>query len=152
CPGNPGTTDGQPAMRLLQPLFALFASSTDSQLARMVEYLKEENRILRSKLPQKITVTPRERGRLLKLGVRLGTALKDLITIVSPRSFARWAVGTSPTVPKPSGRKSGRPRTPGEIRKLIRRLANENSWGYARVLGELKKLGIRSVSKTTVAN
>jgi hypothetical protein len=31
-------------MRLFQPLFALFATSTDSQLARMVEYLKAEPR------------------------------------------------------------------------------------------------------------
>jgi putative transposase len=32
------------------------------------------------------------------------------------------------------------------------KLAYENGWGYARVPGELKKLGIRTVSKTTVAN
>jgi putative transposase len=34
----------------------------------------------------------------------------------------------------------------------VLQFASENGWGYARVLGELKKLGIRSVSKTTVAN
>jgi hypothetical protein len=49
-------------MRLLQPLFAIFASVTDSQLAQMVEYLKAKNRILRSKLPKCVTVTPRERN------------------------------------------------------------------------------------------
>ncbi len=64
-------------------MFALFASSTDSQLAQMVEYLKAENKILRSKLPKRITVTPRERNRLVKLGRRLGSAIKDLITIVT---------------------------------------------------------------------
>ena len=31
-------------MRLLNPLFALLGASTDAQLARMVEYLKAENR------------------------------------------------------------------------------------------------------------
>jgi hypothetical protein len=41
--------------RLLQPLFALFAASTDIRLAQMAEYLKEENRILRAKLPTRIT-------------------------------------------------------------------------------------------------
>ena len=38
-------------MRLLNPLFALLGVSTDPQLARMVEFLKAENRILRGKLP-----------------------------------------------------------------------------------------------------
>ena len=35
-----------------------------------IEYLKAENRILRSKLPKRITVTTAERARLVKLGVR----------------------------------------------------------------------------------
>ena len=38
-------------MRLLNPLFALLDASTDPQLARMVEFLKAENRILHGKLP-----------------------------------------------------------------------------------------------------
>jgi putative transposase len=77
-------------MRLLQPLFALFASATDSQLAKMVEYLKAENRILRDKLPRRLTITPRERNRLVKLGSKLGSAIRNLITIVTPRAFSRW--------------------------------------------------------------
>jgi putative transposase len=56
------------------------------------------------------------------------------------------------TTARPSGRKPGRPRTPEDIHALVLRIARENGWGYARVLGELKKLGIWSVSKTTVAN
>jgi hypothetical protein len=38
-------------MRLLHPLFALLGSAADDKLARMVEYLTSENRILRDKLP-----------------------------------------------------------------------------------------------------
>ena len=76
-------------LRLLQPLFTILATATDSQLAKMVEYLKAENQILRDKLPKRITVTPCERARLVKLGTALGGALKDLVTIVSPRTFAR---------------------------------------------------------------
>ena len=30
------------------------------------------------------------------------------------------------------------------------RLAKENSWGYTRILGELRKLGIKSISRQTV--
>ncbi|HJZ57873.1 MAG TPA: hypothetical protein VKE74_23140 [Gemmataceae bacterium] len=55
-------------------------------------------------------VTARERARLLWLGTRLGSAIKDLITIVTPRAFARWAAAERDDRPpaKPSGRKPGR--------------------------------------------
>ena len=42
--------------------------------------------------------------------------------------------------------KQGRRRTPEEIRKLVLKLARENEWGYTRILGELKKLGMRTWS------
>lgn len=32
------------------------------------------------------------------------------------------------------------------------KLARENSWGYTRILGELRKLGIKSISRQTVKN
>jgi len=34
----------------------------------------------------------------------------------------------------------------------VLRLAHDTGWGYTRILGELKKLGIRSVSRSTVVN
>jgi putative transposase len=46
----------------------------------------------------------------------------------------------------------GRPKTDDEIRELILRLGRESNWGYTRIHGELKKLGITSVSRSTVAN
>jgi putative transposase len=140
-------------LRLLQPLFAVLATATDSQLAKMVEYLKAENEILRDKLPTRITVTPPERARLIKLGQTLGVALKDLITIVSPRTFARWVAGIDATRAKQTPtRKAGRPRTAEDIRKLVIQIASENAWGSLRVHGELKKLGIHNISRSTVVN
>ncbi|MFN2505825.1 MAG: integrase core domain-containing protein [Acidimicrobiales bacterium] len=48
-------------------------------------------------------------------------------------------------------RQIGRPSLPVETAELIVRLARENPrWGYLRIVGELKKLGV-SVSKTSVA-
>jgi putative transposase len=44
----------------------------------------------------------------------------------------------------------GRKPTAESIRKLIIKLARETGWGYTRILGELKKLGIQSVSRNTV--
>jgi len=74
---------------VIAPLLMLLARATEKDLVLYIEYLKAENRILRNKLPKRINVTPAERAKLVKLGVRLGSAIKDLITIVHPRTFAR---------------------------------------------------------------
>ena len=75
--------------RILHPLFALLASATRQELARQVAYLKEENRILRSRLPGQISVTAKERQRLIRVGRKLGAQLKELISIVTYGSFLR---------------------------------------------------------------
>ena len=48
--------------------------------------------------------------------------------------------------------KVGRRPTAESIRKLILKLARENNWGYTRILGELRKLNIKSISRNTVKN
>ena len=57
---------------ILHPLLALIASVTDRELARSVDFLKEKNKILRSRVPRQIHTKPHERDRLLKLGKPLG--------------------------------------------------------------------------------
>jgi len=139
--------------RFFHPLIMVLARATECELARYVEYLKAENRILRDKLPKRVVCTPAERQRLVKLGKPLGSAIKDLITIVTSRSFARWVSAADKTKRgKKTTRKPGRPRTPEAIRELIVQMAKDNGWGLGRILGELKKLGIRSVCKTTIRN
>lgn len=141
-------------MKTLFPsFFLMLANATDRELARHIQYLKTENRILRDKLPKRITVTPAERQRLLKYGKPLGKALRDLITIVSARTFTRWLNGETVAAKsskdgKPAG--LGRPKTPQDIRELVLRLARQNAWGYTRILGELKKLGVGKISRSTV--
>jgi putative transposase len=118
----------------------------------MVEYVKAENHMLRDRLPKRLKVTVQERRRLVKLGRPLGSAIRELITIVTPRTFARWlkGEGQGPTSKRP--RKPGRPRTPDEIREWVVRMARETGWGYSRILGELKKLGIYAIARSTVKN
>ena len=49
-------------------------------------------------------------------------------------------------------RRAGRPPISREVRGLILRIASENpSWGYLRIVGELRKLGV-TVSATSVRN
>jgi putative transposase len=124
-------------------LMLLLARATDRELARVVAYLKEENHILRARLPERINVTPKERQRLLRFGRHLGTAIHHAVTIVSPGTFLRWLREERKAKP----RKRGRPRTADDLQELILLMARENDRGYTRIMGELKKLGIRSLSK-----
>ncbi len=138
---------------ILHPLFALLASVSRQELARQVAYLREENKILRARLPERLVATPQEKRRLLKFGRRLGVQLRELISIVSYQTFVRWIrqkEASHAEKKAASARKPGRPRTPDEIRELVLKLARENEWGYTRILGELRKLGIKSVSRQTV--
>ncbi len=54
--------------RIFHPLLMMLAGCEEKGLARQIQYLKEEHRILRSKLPKRITIMPEERRRLLKFG------------------------------------------------------------------------------------
>jgi putative transposase len=137
----------------LQAFLLMLAGATDKELAKQVQYLKEENQILRARLPKKLPITPQERNRLIRFGKPLGKAIADLIGIVSPRTFARWLSAENPAGDNAGqSRQVGRPPTETEIRDLILRMATENAWRYTRIVGELRKLGIHNVCRSTVAN
>src|SRR6266545_7838897 len=71
---------------------------------------------------------------------------------VSPQTLRRWHRALLLGDRRRRPRRLGRPPLAAEILSLIRRLARENpGWGYMRIQGELKGLGI-SVSATTIAN
>jgi putative transposase len=109
------------------PSVDAFGSGDQNEFVQTIEYLKAENRILRGKLPKRIEVTPAERARLLELGTRLGSKIREVITIVHPRTFAR---GVSEKASGKKIRKRGRPRTAEQIRLLIIQMAEKNQWDY----------------------
>lgn len=136
--------------KIFHPLLALIASATDRELAKYVEYLKEENKILRARVPGQIHTKPSERERLIKLGKALGKAIEELITIVTPATFYRWLRNEDNNA-KPENPKGGQ-RKPREIRELVIEIAKTTGFGYTRIIGELRKLGIKKVSRQTVRN
>jgi putative transposase len=75
-----------------------------------------------------------------------------LISLVSYSTFRRWIreAEAAHVARQPPPQPTGRPRTASDIRELVLKLATENSWGYTRILGELRKLGIESISRSTV--
>ena len=76
-------------MSLYRSLLRVIGGATQRELARQVRYLKEENEILRSRLPERIVTTPKERQRLVKFGSKLGGAIHQLVTIVAPETLLR---------------------------------------------------------------
>lgn len=138
-------------MSPFQRLYEVLAGSSHADLRRQVQFLKAENQVLRARLGQRVRTTPPERARLVRLGLPLGAAIKDLITIVSPRTFAKWVAARTRSKNPTRPRGPGRPPTPDSIRRLVLRIARQTDWGYTRIVGELKKLGV-SVSRSTVIN
>ena len=76
--------------KIIHPLLLLIAKATEKEATKYIEYLKAENRILRSKLPKRIEVTEAERATLVKLGKRVGAAIKDLVSAPSRRAVCRF--------------------------------------------------------------
>ena len=117
--------------KIWHPLLALIASGTDKELARYVEFLKEENKILRARVPGQIHTKPDERSRLVKLGKALGRAVEELITIVSPQTFFRWCREEQSGKKKPNPK--GGQRKSREIREFVIEIAKTTGFGYTKL-------------------
>jgi transposase InsO family protein len=119
----------------------------------VIEYLREENHVLKAQLRGKrVRLTDDDRRRLAVLGARLGgRILAEVATIVTPDTILRWhrqLIARKWTYPK---HRPGRPGVLLEIRRLAVRMATENpSWGYTRIQGALKNLG-HHVARSTIA-
>jgi putative transposase len=70
----------------------MFAGWVNRQQLEVIEYLKEENRLLRERLAaQRIRFTDAERRRLARKAQALGQkALSELETLVTPDTLLRW--------------------------------------------------------------
>src|SRR5882672_1930506 len=76
---------------LFQPLLLLVANSTESELAKQVEFLRAENLMLRRRIHKRIFLTKQERRLLVKLGDAIGPKVTWLLTIVAYQTYRRWA-------------------------------------------------------------
>jgi putative transposase len=133
-------------------LLLVLAGASNKELARQVKYLKVENEILRKRIPGRIRVTPAEKIRLLKFASKIaGKVLQHIVSIVHPGTMIKWIQDDRRKGPKKKYTiRRGRPKTPENLCRLILKMAKENDWGYTRIMGELKKMGIKPPSRNTV--
>ena len=119
----------------------------------IIEYLREENRVLREHLgPGRLRFTDSQRRRLAAKAKILGrNGLCNVATLVTPETLLGWYRRLIARKYDGSARRGpGRPPKPKVIRDLVVRMAGENPrWGYTRIVGALRNLG-HEVSRTTV--
>ncbi len=129
----------------LQFLTLIFAGWVNRSQQDVIEYVQEENRVLREQLAGKrLRFTDGQRRRLAAKAKAIGRkGLFGISTLLTPDTLLRWYRRL--IAKKYDGsktRKPGRPKTPVEIEVLIVRMARDNSrWGYTRIRGALYNLG-----------
>ena len=144
---------------ILRPwhLIVLFlASQLNREQQRVIEYLHVENQVLREKLGKgRILLNDDQRRRLAVKGKALGRrALRELATIVTPDTILRWhrELVAQKWDFSALSKRIGRPRTREEKTRLVVQMAKENpTWGYGRIQGALKNLGVQ-LSDTTIGS
>ncbi len=138
---------------LWQFLILTLAAWVNRSQQDAIEYLKEENRVLREQLGgRRIRFTNDQRRRLAAKARALGRdGLKEIADLVTPDTLLRWYKKLIAKKYDGSRRRGpGRARVAETIRKLVLRMARENSsWGYTRIRGALRNLG-HDVGRNTV--
>src|SRR5215469_4272775 len=145
----------RPAMDPFRLLLISLAGWLNQSQHEVMEYLQEENRVLREQLGGKrLRFNDDQRRRLAVRAKKLGRRVRhELTTIVNPATLLAWhrrLIAEKYDGSKRGG--PGRPRTKDEIRQLVVRMATENrAWGYRRIQGALANLG-HEVARGTIAN
>jgi transposase InsO family protein len=124
---------------------------TQARLGAEISVLRHQLNVLRRQVPSTPRLTVADRVIFVWL-YRLFPSLLNAITIIQPDTVVRWhRAGFRLYWRWKSRSHGGRPRIPGEIRRLIREMSLANRlWGAPRIHGELLKLGI-GVAQSTVA-
>src|SRR6202047_842459 len=143
--------------RVLDPFrFVLIALAgwTNQRQVQIIDYLREENRVLREQLSgRRVRLNDDQRRRLAAKAKGLGRKLlAEVATIVTPETLLAWHRKLIAQKYDGSGQRGpGRPRTAREIEALVVGMAEENrDWGYGRIQGALFNLG-HELARSTIA-
>ncbi len=141
----------------LQFIIAMVAYAINERMARRVEYLREEVRVLKEALAAatgktRIDFTDAQRrglalkGKALTSGERRGCC-----QIVRPETILAWFRRlAAENYDSSEARTVGRPRKSKDIRQIVLDLARDNpGWGYTKIRDALRGLKIE-IGRTTV--
>jgi putative transposase len=120
---------------------------------QLIDYLREENRVLQEQLGERrLRFNDDQRRRLAVRAKPLGPRLRDGTPIVTWETLLAWHRKLIAQKYDGSRRRSpGRPRTIAEIEGLVVRMARENrDWGYNRIEGALSNLR-HKLGRSTIA-
>src|SRR4051794_10073625 len=121
---------------------------------QMIDYLREENRVLHEQLgDRRLRFNDDQRRRLAAKAKGLArNLLAEVATLVTPETLLAWHRKLIAQKYDGSGQRGpGRPRTAQAIEALVVRLAEENrEWGYRRLQGVLSHLG-HKIARSTIA-
>jgi len=141
---------------LLQPwhlILVALAGWMNRQQQTAIEYLREENRVLRQKLGKgRILLNNDQRRRLAVKGKALGRKLlSEITTLFTPDAILAWHRKLIARKYDGSRKRSpGKTRVRERIRELVIQFAQQNlSWGYTRIQGALANLGLH-VGRTSI--
>src|SRR4029453_19270631 len=122
---------------------------TKARLEAEIILLRHQLNVLRRRVPSNPKLAVADRLVFVWLH-RLFPSVLNAVTIVQPETVIRWhRRGFRLYWRWKSRSRGGRPKIPGEIRRLIREMSLANRlWGAPRIHGELLKLGIEGAQST----
>jgi putative transposase len=142
--------------RVLDPFrFVLIAVAgwMNQRQVHMIDYRREENRVLREQLGgRRVRLNDEQRRRLAAKAKGLGRKLMaEVATIVTPETVLAWHRRLIAQKYDGSRKRGpGRPGTALKVEALVVRMAKENrDWGYRRIQGALSNLG-HELARSTI--
>ena len=137
------------------PLAVALAGWLNQQQHDIIDYLREENKVLREQLGnRRLRLSDEQRRRLAVRARKLGhKVLAEVASTVTPETLLSWHRKLIARKYDGSKRRGpGRPPVVEQFRSLVVRMATENrDWGYSRIRGTLANLG-HDVARGTIAN
>ena len=139
----------------VQFILMAIAGWMNQRQLQMIEYLREENRVLREQLGERrLRFNDDQRRRLAIRAKGLGRKfLAEVTGLVTPDTLLAWH--RKLIAHKYDGhenRRPGRPCTREEFENLVIRMAKENrTWGYRRIQGAMSNLG-HQLARSTIAD
>jgi putative transposase len=138
-----------------QLLLVAVAGWMNQRQQQAIEYLREENRVLREQLgDRRVRFNDDQRHRLAVrakgLGRKLLAEVASLVTPDTPLAWHRKLIAQK--YDRHDKRKPGRPRTQEQLENLVIRMMEENrTWGYRRIQGAMSHLSY-TLARSTIAD